>query len=520
LTTSPRLVQAREALGRRDYAAMHRLCVAELQADPASAEACSLLGVLAAEHRNYAKAAEMFAEAARRAPGLGRHRANLARALADANRPGEARAAALQAVRLAGEDAAVLTAAGALLTRLGAHREALAAHERAAALQPDSIACAHHLGAARQVTGDLSGAAAAYRRMLELDPADHRAWWSLVQLQTQTPADGATEPMARLFEAADGAIEPSLYLGHALAKSCEDMGEPGAALDWLLRAKAPRRAARPFDEAADAALFDAAARPLPAGEGFGSEAPIFVVGLPRTGTTLVDRIISSHPEVVSGGERTELFYLVKLMGGSRTPLMIDADALERAAGIDFARLGHDYAAAARPAGAAQPRFTDKAPMNFLYAGIIHRALPDARIVCLRRHPMDACLSIFRQLFALDQPFYDYAYDLGDLARHYARFDRLMARWRQALPPDRFTEVAYEDLVADQEGESRRLLDFCGLGWDPACLDFHRNAAAVATASSVQVRQPLYASSVGRWRRYGEGLAPLAAALRAEGVAIN
>jgi tetratricopeptide (TPR) repeat protein len=514
---SNRLIEAGQALGRRDYAAVQALCLAELQADPGSAEACSLLALVAADHRNFAKAAEMFAEAVRRAPHNSRYHANLARALADIYRPAEARQAAERAAELAGDDAASLSAASDIFTRLGLFPQALAAAERAAAAQPGDGGQTWRLASVRQFSGDLAGAAQAYRRMLAIDPGDHRAYWSLVQLEKQTAEHGLAEPMRARFEAAGGEVEPSLFLGHALAKTCEDMGENARALDWLLRAKAGRRAAQPFDEAADDALFAAAARPLPPREGFASDAPIFIVGLPRTGTTLVDRIVSSHPDVVSAGERTELFYLVKQMGGSRTPLMIDADALDRARNVDFARLGRDYVAAARPVGAPQRRFTDKAPMNFLYAGIINRALPEARIVCLRRHPMDACLSIFRQLFALNQPFYDYAYDLATLARHYARFDRLMAHWRAVLPPGRFTEIAYEDLVADQEGQTRRLLDFCGLDWDPACLDFHENTAAVATASSVQVRQPLYASSVGRWRRYGEGLGPLAEALEAAGV---
>jgi hypothetical protein len=142
---------------------------------------------------------------------------------------------------------------------------------------------------------------------------------------------------------------------------------------------------------------------------------------------------------------------------------------------------------------------------------------NARIICLRRDPMDVCLSNFRQLFATGFSYYNYAYDLEDVARYYVGFDRLVAHWRAVLPPERFTEVGYEDMVADQEGQTRRLLAFCGLEWNPRCLDFHENAAPVATASSVQVRQPLYATSVGRWRRYGAGLTPMRQILEAAGL---
>jgi tetratricopeptide (TPR) repeat protein len=517
INASGRLREAGKALARGDLAAAQALCTAELAADPGSAEAVSLLGVIAARARRPAEAARLFAEAVRRAPGPGRYRINLARALTELGRWDEAADALGPALNSPDAGADVLSGAADVLTRLGRHAEALAAIERAAALAPSSLELAYRLGALRQFAGDLAGAEQAYGRMPQIDPTDHRAWWSLVQLRPQTPADGRIEPMRRLFEAAAGRAEPSLYLGHALAKSLEDVGEPQQALDWLLRAKAARRASIPRTAQADAALFAAAARALPVGPGFEEEAPIFVLGLPRSGTTLVDRILSSHSKVVSAGERTDLFLQVKLMGGSRTPRLIDADALDGARRIDAASLGRAYAAAARPHGAAGKRFIDKAPLNLLYAGVIHRALPQARIICLRRHPMDSCLSIFRQLFALDQPFYDYAYDLQDLAAHYVQFDRLVAHWRETLPADRFTEVAYEALVAGQEGETRRLLDFCGLGWEEACLAFHENAAPVATASSAQVRRPLYATSVGRWRSYGEGLEPLAQALRAGGV---
>jgi tetratricopeptide (TPR) repeat protein len=516
-STTARLLQAGQAIARNDFAAAEALCRSELAADPQSAEAMSLLGVIAARCRRPADAAQMFAEAVRRAPAAGRYGVNLARALTELGRWEEAGRAVAAALDQAGGDATVLAGAADVLAKLGRHAEALEATERAAAQAPSSVELAYKLAAARHYRGDIAGAEQAYGRMLEIDPADHRAWWSLVQLRRQKPEDGRIEPMRELFKAAAGKVEPSLYLGHALAKSFEDFGEPGQALDWLLRAKAGRRAGIARTAAADTALFAAAARALPSGPGFEAEAPIFVLGLPRSGTTLVDRILSSHSKVVSAGERTDMFAQVKLMGGSRTPWLIDADALERARSIDAARLGRAYAAAARPARSEGLRFIDKAPLNVLYAGAIHRALPQARIVCLRRHPMDSCLSIFRQLFALDQPFYDYAYDLGDLARHYALFERLVAHWRETLPADRFTEVAYEAMVADQESETRRLLDFCGLGWEDACLAFHENAAPVATASAVQVRQPLYATSVGRWRNYGAGVDRLAQALRAEGV---
>ena len=166
----------------------------------------------------------------------------------------------------------------------------------------------------------------------------------------------------------------------------------------------------------------------------------------------------------------------------------------------------------------QGRFVDKFPGNFHYAGFIARALPEARIVCLRRHPLDTVLANFRNLFAISSRYYDYSYDLMDIARYYARFDRLMAFWREALP-GRILEVGYEDLVADQEGRTRALLVHCGLDWDEACLDFHRNTAPVSTPSAAQVRRPIYTDSVARWKTHRDALAPVIAFFEDQGIPI-
>lgn len=295
------------------------------------------------------------------------------------------------------------------------------------------------------------------------------------------------------------------------------------ALAWLIRAKAGRRRAARYAIERDRALFEAAARmAAPASRGCDDPAPIFIVGLPRTGTTLLDRVLSSHPDVVSAGELGDFSLLVKRMTGTPSPMVLDVQTFEAAKNLDCETLGRTYvqsarAAAENRAGEVAARVIDKMPLNVLNAGLIHRALPNARILCLRRHPVDSALSNFRQLFATDFPYYDYAFDLADAGRYYALFDRLVAHWRDSLPSDRFVEVAYEDLVADLEGQTRRLLDFVGLPFDPACLSFHENRAAVSTASSAQVRSPLYSTSIGRWKRYGDGLKPLIDALNDEGV---
>jgi hypothetical protein len=202
------------------------------------------------------------------------------------------------------------------------------------------------------------------------------------------------------------------------------------------------------------------------------------------------------------------------LSGKDPDRVLDAETLARAGALDMAALGAAYIEATRPRTGQTARFVDKMPRNFLFAGLILAALPNARVICLRRGAMDSCLSNYRQNFNAESAYYRYTYDLQDAARYYVLFDRLIADWRAMLPPERFIEVRYESVVADLEGQARRMLDFCDLPWDPRCLAFHENAAPVATASSVQVRSPIYATSIGRWKRYGAALDPMRRVLEA------
>ena len=257
----------------------------------------------------------------------------------------------------------------------------------------------------------------------------------------------------------------------------------------------------------------------PATSGFASDEPIFVIGMPRTGTTLLDRILSSHADVHSVGELQNFGVALKRASGSRTRPMLDAETMRLAAQADWSALGRRYIESTRPATGTTPRFVDKLPHNFVYAGYIANALPGAKIVCIRRNPMDTCLSNFRQLFALNSRYYDYSFDLLDTGRYYLQFDRLMAFWRETFP-DRILEIRYEDLVDAQEPTTRRLLASCGLEWQDACLAFERNAAPVATASAVQVREPIHRAHLGRWKRYAPQLQELRELLEAGGVTVE
>jgi hypothetical protein len=242
--------------------------------------------------------------------------------------------------------------------------------------------------------------------------------------------------------------------------------------------------------------------------------------MPRTGTTLVDRILSSHPDVGSAGELQAMPLAVKEAAGTSSRVVVDAETIRASLRADALALGERYmerAAPHRPAG--KSHFVDKLPANMLYVGHIAQALPRARIVCLRRNPMDTVWSNFKNLFAPGSAYYFYSNDLLDTARYYARFDRLMASWQRRFP-GRVLELQYEALVADQEGETRRLLDHCGLSWDAATLAFHENRAAVATPSAAQVRRPINADAVDRWRVHAEALEPVRQFFASQGIPVD
>jgi hypothetical protein len=238
--------------------------------------------------------------------------------------------------------------------------------------------------------------------------------------------------------------------------------------------------------------------------------------MPRTGTTLVDRILSSHPLVESAGELQVMQIVIKRLTATASRVALDPQTIDAAARLAPIRVGADYLEGAAPHRKTARRFIDKLPLNFLYAGYIARALPSAKLICLRRDPLDTVWSNYRHLFATGYSYYSYSFDLMDTARYYVLFDRLMRFWEERFP-GRILQVQYESLVDDQEAQTRRLLEHCALPWNEACLSFHENASAVATPSATQVRQPLYRTALGRWRRYERYLQPVREYFESEGI---
>ena len=516
--------QARAALKRGDLAAAATAAKALVMADQDQPAGYYLLGITAAESGQISKAVPLIAAAIQRRPEA-EYLAQLAKLLILLRRDGEATEAVQKAMDLQPRDARTFDTIGCVLTRLGDHEASVEPFRSAVAAEPANLDYRYNLAAAGSFTGRVQEASTHYEAILAADPGNARAHYALAIASRQTRD---ANHIARLKIALNAAPRPAdgLRIRYALAKELEDIGDPES-FSYLATANDAHKRSLQYDFAQDAAIFDAVEAlfikregNLPAGSGNPDESPIFIVGMPRTGTTLVDRILSSHRDVVSAGELQAMPLAVKRLTATSSRNIIDPETVMASGDIDPAKIGDAYLAQAghhRHEGTS--RFTDKLPANFLYIGHILRALPDARIICLRRNPMDTIWSNYKNLFASTSAYYAYSYDLMDTARYYARFDRLMDFWDKRFP-DEVLQLSYEDLVAGQEEQTRRLIAHCGLDWDEACLSFHENSAAVATPSAAQVRQPINADAVGKWRAHEAALRPAKAFLKEQGIPVE
>lgn len=432
----------------------------------------------------------------------------------------EARSVADKAMSLLPVDHIALDTLGVIYTQAHAHEDAASAFRKAKELAPSVASYRFNLATSLVAIGEIAEAEAELENCIRIAPDYWKAYLSLSQLRKQTPIHNNISRMYELLAGSSDDQDAQIYLNMALAKEHEDCSDYSAAFRHYTLGKTAAGSGLNYASARDKALFAAItetfASPRTASAGHTTSEPIFIVGMPRSGTTLVERIISSHPNVFSAGELMNFGVALKHASGSRTPFLLDVDTVTRAQQLDWRSLGEEYLVSTRPSTGNTSRFIDKLPHNFLYLGWIARALPNAKIVCLRRDPLDTCLSNFRQLLPRQSPYYGYSFNLLSIGRYYAMFDRLMNHWQQILP-GRILEVQYEDLVLSQESTTHRLLDFCNLPWNENCLHFQDNNAPVNTASAVQVRGPIYRNSLQRWRMYDQQLGALRAVLRECGI---
>ncbi|MDH7639119.1 tetratricopeptide repeat-containing sulfotransferase family protein [Sphingomonas oryzagri] len=419
--------------------------------------------------------------------------------------------AARDAVERSPRDVPGLLQLGSVFAHCDAGEEALALFEQAAALAPGDPSVLYNLATAQRTNGRIDEAERSIDAVILLRPDDGEAHYLRAGLRRQTEArNHVGELQAALARHGGRATPADVPLHFALGKELEDIGRFEEAFHHFEAGGRLRRTTFRYDVAGDvatmealAAQHDTASLDLRSGED--ADAPIFIVGLPRSGTTLVERILAAHPDVTAGGE---LDAFPRAAVATTGPVSSKEEFVARSLAVPPGTLARAYGDHVGARAGRTPRFTDKLPINGLYVGLIARSLPGARIVLVTRDPMANGFAMFSTLFAQAYPF---SYDLGELGRYMVAWHGLMAHWQETLGP-RMLTLRYEDLVADPEANTRKLLDYCGLAWDPACLAFHESEGSVSSASAVQVRQPIHRNSVEKWRRYGAALDPLAKAL--------
>jgi tetratricopeptide (TPR) repeat protein len=399
--------------------------------------------------------------------------------------------------------------------RLGEHGQALKLMLLAETGLPEDPGLAYNLAAVFRFLGRFTEAEARLDRVIRDAPQDWEAYSTRSQLRCQTPAENhVAELEARLAAGVTG-WNAQVHIRYALAKEYEDLGEYDKSFAYLSEAAAVRRRNLRYDVKDDVSAIERIVSTFNTKTVLDDRltatdpTPIFIFGLPRSGTTLVDRILSSHPDVTSHGELNDFpAAVIQCAGG---PGISKLNLIRQSATVPPQKIGSAYLARVARLPLATPKFIDKLPMNYLYAGLIAAALPGARLVHVTRHPMANGYGMFKTLFNQGYPF---SYDLQDLGCYMAAYGRLMSHWRGVLG-ERLISIRYESLVTNQETETRRLLVACGLNWNDACLAPHRNPAPSTTQSAVQIRQPIYHNAIDQWRNYESQLAPLAARLHAE-----
>jgi Flp pilus assembly protein TadD len=460
--------------------------------------------MIASAHHNLVKAIELIKQADKLSPNNAEYLSQLAKHYALENNHVEAVKFAELAAKLSASSSLTLDTLGVAYSQMGLHQKALNFFEKAVKITTNNPHYFFNLGASLKFIGDFEGAKQAYEKTIALAPNYYKAHAALTGLGGISQECNHITRLEQLFEQTEQA-DDRLYIGHALAREYEAINDFDKAFHYLDTAKKFKLKQFTYSVNEDKALFNSltnhfkkcsSSRP----QGFDTNEPIFVVGMPRSGTTLVERIISQHSEVTSAGELQHFGLLLKKMAKTTSNRVIDAETVAATKNINFAKLGEAYIESTRAITGKTVKFVDKMPLNVLYVGFILQALPKAKIVCLDRNPLDTIVSNFRQLFAVNQSYYSYSYDLESTTEFYSLFKELAALWL-TLFPENFYLINYEKLVNEPESEAKKLIAFCDLSWQEQCVNIHQNTAPVATASSLQVRSPINNKSVGNWKKY-------------------
>lgn len=415
------------------------------------------------------------------------------------------------------------SATGLFLARIGMQAEAARHYAAAAAAEPGVAAHHYNLGTVLRFTGRLDEAEQSLDRAIAIDPDDTDAWALRSGLRRQNAVSNHVEGLKKTLGRVASEPRRQVAICYALAKELEDLDRDAESFRYLKEGADLRRRHIQYDVQRDVATMVTIRNTYDASvfgrgtAGFTDASPIFVIGLPRTGTTLVERILGRHPVVKAAGELGDFSVLLAALARrtSGAPAT-GADLVRQSRDIDFETLGETYIESTRPMRAGKAYFIDKMPLNFLYAGLIHLALPKAKIIHVRRQPMDTCYAIYKTLF--DQA-YPYSYDLVELAEYLIAYEQLMTHWHTVIPGVMHT-VRYEELVTSSAASIKNMLDYCDLSFEEDCLNFHDSEESTTSASAVQVRQAIHRDSVGRWQRFSKELEPVLSRLQAAGIDVD
>ncbi len=482
-----------------------------LKRDPNHVEAARLLAGLATENKQYRDAEVFLRHAASVAPDYGRLWVDLTNVLREQDKFDEALECALKILDMAPEKAESHLLAASVVGSMGRHEDAIRYYEKALDISPGRSGAmssmAHHL----KTVGRQQDGVAMYRKAIAAKPDNTEAYWSLANLKTFRFEEHEVQAMQTLLE--DDALddESRVHLHNALGLEYEAREDYDQAFSHIDQCNFLRRQSEIYDPLETQAGTDSIIEIMDdefihkrEGLGCNDDSPILIVGLPRSGSTLIEQILASHSLVDGTFELRDLHQVarkIRRFSRKRSPFPNNLLDLEEQ---HWHKIGEDYIESTRKYRAGAPYFIDKNPNNFIFVGLLRIALPGARIINALRHPLDSCFGTYKQLFASGQPF---SYNLTELGEYYLQYQRLMDHWKQVAPG--FTlDVRYEDVVADLEGQVGRILDFCKLPFEDNCLRFHETERAVKTASSEQVRQPIYSSSVNLWKNYEAHLGEL------------
>lgn len=496
-------------------------CRQALSLQPDLVEGHFLVGLVALEMHDRHTALSAFGSVTRLQPDHAAAWAQLAKLFIGDGQLNRADAALEEVARANTSDPMVCDLVGNMYTRMGEHGSARSWYLKAIEAKPNHPPYMLNYANNLVYHGETDEAERVLRDIIAIDENNPQAHWVLSSSRKAKDREHIEQMRSML---ASHKQHPRLeaFYHYAIGKELEDLQRWDEAFEAFHRGAVVRRETVEYDEASEIEMFEFLEEHFTAGwvddgsKGHESDAPIFVLGQPRTGTTLIERIITSHSQAHSAGELQQFGLAVRRLAEHTDPRRFSKQLFESGLKLDCTRVGAVYMESTRRVQGDTPRFVDKLPQNYLYIPMILKALPNARIVHLTRDPMDACFASYKQLFA---DAYLHSYDLEEMARHHCRYHRLMGVWRERFG-NRFLDISYEETVSDLEANARRLIDFLGLPWEDACLRFHEQKQAVSTASAVQVREPAHTRSIGRWRRYEDQLQPMRKILEQHGLKIR